>query len=64
VSENGVKTRDLQYRRCEGKADPFGLLVLVVLLAVSLTIAVQAQVSSGQRDTLFEPTVVPLAILN
>lgn len=34
-------------RRCEGRADPFGLLVVAVLLAVSFTILVQAQASSS-----------------
>jgi hypothetical protein len=51
-------------RRCAGRADPFGLLVLAVLFAVSLTIAVQAQVSPGALNDLFDPTVVPLAILD
>lgn len=51
-------------RRSTGRADPFGLLVLAVLIAVSLTIAVQAQVSPGERDALFEATLAPLAILD
>jgi hypothetical protein len=38
--------------------------VLAVLFAVSLTIAVQAQVSPGALNDLFDPTVVPLAILD
>jgi hypothetical protein len=31
---------------CHGRADPFGLLIAAVLLAVSLTILVQAQASA------------------
>jgi hypothetical protein len=33
-----------------GRADPFGLLVVAVMLAVSLTILVQAQASLPERS--------------
>lgn len=33
-------------RRCGGRADPFGLLIITVMLAVSFTILMQAQASS------------------
>jgi hypothetical protein len=32
--------------RCSGRADPFGLLVVVLLMALSVTILIQAQASS------------------
>lgn len=32
--------------RSDGRADPFGLLIIVVMLALSLTMLVQAQASS------------------
>ena len=36
--------------RSSGRADPFGLLIVTVLLALSVTIAVQAQApASGER---------------
>lgn len=59
-----MKLRRNRYNHGFGKADPFGLLVVAVLLAVSLTIAVQAQVSRGQDQDLFDPAVVPLITLD
>jgi hypothetical protein len=38
-----------RYRWQRGRADPFGLLVVGVMLAVSLTILVQAQASLPER---------------
>ena len=37
---------------CRGRADPFGLLIAAVMLAVSLTILVQAQ-ASAPAGTVF-----------
>ena len=33
-------------RSCRGRADPFGLLVLAVLFALTVTVGVQIQVSA------------------
>jgi hypothetical protein len=38
-------------RICSGKADPFGLLVLAVLLALVVTIGIQAHASSVAVQT-------------
>jgi len=43
-------------RRQRGRTDPFGLLVIAVMLAVSLTILVQAQASSSERSGVGMPS--------
>ena len=42
-------------RYCRGRADPFGLLVLLLVLALSVTLIFQAQASSSTQGGL--PTV-------
>jgi hypothetical protein len=59
-----MESRRQNRRQCAGKADPFGLLVLAVVLAVSLTIAVQAQVSVSQGNAVWGPAEAPLLKLN
>jgi hypothetical protein len=44
--------------RCSGRADPFGLLVVVLLMALSVTILIQAQASS-RGDALLPMLVSP-----
>ena len=36
--------------RSSGRADPFGLLILAVMLALSVTIGIQAQSSAPDRQ--------------
>lgn len=55
-----MESRRNNRRQCAGKADPFGLLVLAVVLAVSLTIAVQAQVSASEANAAWSPAEAPL----
>lgn len=40
-------------RLCSGKADPFGVLVLAVVLALLVTVGIQAQASSGDGRLLY-----------
>lgn len=45
--------------RCSGRADPFGLLVLAVMLALTVTIGIQAQAStSGAKSSWFAAEMV------
>lgn len=47
-------------RLSSGKADPFGVLVLAVMLALCVTVGIQAQASSG-GDRLPDGAVVVCA---
>lgn len=40
--------------RASGRADPFGLLVLVVFIALAATLAVQVQADSQQNESVAE----------
>ncbi len=39
-------------RYCRGRVDPFGVLVLLLLFALSVTVILQAQASSSAQRTL------------
>ena len=41
--------------RASGRADPFGLLVLAVVLALTVTIGIQAQASATDGRVRFGP---------
>ncbi len=41
--------------RASGRADPFGLLVLAVVLALTVTIGIQAQASATDGRVKFGP---------
>ena len=45
--------------RASGRADPFGLLVLAVMLALSVTIGIQAQASgTDARVSIIAPALL------
>ncbi len=47
---------------CRGRADPFALLVLGVLMALSVTVVIQAQASLGDDTVVtIDPTVRAVA---
>jgi len=48
--------------RCAGRADPFGLLVIVVLMALSVTVAIQAQASSGSSPLMSPRASLPVSM--
>ena len=54
LGTEGGHVKKARTRLAAGRADPFGLLVLVVLFALSVTIGIQAQVSGtvGSRPLL------------
>lgn len=56
-STEGNVTR-MSVSRSSGKADPFGLLVLAVMLALSVTIGIQAQASAPGEKVVSAPETV------